>query len=110
VSLIESLYPTRPDPVKPIKIMYKEGAKMYTETNSSLYNLLWGWLIDKKGKNVLRCPDGRERYPDFDLYKAIGSDVKSAVPSRQLDAAAFARFCTATMPVSGVPVYDLYAV
>jgi len=109
VSLIESLYPTRPASVQPIKTMYKEGSKIYTETVSPLYNLLWGWLIDKYGKNVLRTPDGHERYPDFDLYKAIGSDVKGAVPSRQLDAVPFARFCTATMPVSGVPVYDLYA-
>ena len=108
VSLIEALYPTRPDPVRPIKIMYKEGAKMYTETNSSLYNLLWGWLIDKKGKNVLRCPDGRERYPDFDLYKAIAMDVKNAVPFRQIDAKPFSIFRMEEAPPAGETVYNLY--
>jgi len=107
VSLLEALYPTRPDPVKPIKIMYKEGSKMYTETNSSLYNLLWGWLVDKKGKNVLRSPDGRERYPDFDLYKAIGSDVKGAVPFRQVEAKPFSAF-RIDAPPAGETVYNLY--
>ena len=108
VSLIEALYPTRPDPVRPIKIMYKEGGKMYTETNSSLYNLLWGWLVDKKGRNVLRSPDGRERYPDFDLYKAIGSDVKNAVPSRQIEAKPFTAFQMEEAPSTGEIVYNLY--
>jgi len=108
VSLIESLYPTRPDPVKPIQIMYKEGSKMYTETKSSLYNLLWGWLVDKKGRNVLRSPDGRERYPDFDLYKAIATDVKNAVPSRQVEAKPFAAFRMEAAPPTGKIVYNLY--
>lgn len=107
VSLLESLFPTRPEPVHPIKIMYKEGAKIYTETVSPLYNLLWGWLIDKHGKNVLRTPEGRERYPDFDLYKAIGSDVKQAVPFRQLDAKPFESFRIETPPTEGV-MYNLY--
>lgn len=108
VSLLEALYPTRPDPVKPIKIMYKEGSKIYTETNSSLYNLLWGWLVDKKGRNVLRSPDGRERYPDFDLYKAIATDVKGAVPMRQIEAKPFAAFRMEEAPLAGQQVYNLY--
>ena len=107
VSLIESLYPTRPDSVHPLKVMYKEGTKLYTETKSSLYNLLWGWLIDNKGKNVLRCPDGRERYPDFDLYKAIATDVKNAVPSKQIEAKPFAAFHMESLPTD-VKVYNLY--
>ena len=80
---------------------------MYTETVSPLYNLLWGWLVDKHGKNVLRTPEGRERYPDFDLYKAIGSDVKYAVPFRQIEAKPFESFHMETPPTEGV-VYDLY--
>ena len=107
VSLIESLYPTRPASVTPLKTLSKEGGKVYSETVSPLYNLLWKWLLDKQGKNVLRSPDGHERYPDFDLYKAIGSDVKGAVPSEQVDAPAFASFRTTELPPSGVQVYDL---
>jgi serine/threonine protein kinase len=108
VSLIESLYGTRPDPVHPVRVMSKEGAKIYTETKSPLYNLLWSWLLDMKGWNVLRTPDGRERYPDFDLYKAIGRDVKGAVPSRQLESTTFASFRMEGVPPPGFKVYDLY--
>lgn len=108
VSLIEALYPTRPEPVKPIKVMYREGAKIYTETESPLYNLLWGWLVDKSGKNVLRSADGRERYPDFDLYKAIASDVKNAIPFRQIEQPLFASYRLETPPPPGFQVYDLF--
>jgi hypothetical protein len=88
--------------------MYKEGAKIYTETESPLYNLLWGWLVDKTGKNVLRSPDGRERYPDFDLYKAIASDVKNAIPFRQIEQPLFASYRLETTPPPGFDVYNLY--
>jgi hypothetical protein len=51
---------------------------------SPLWNLLWLWLTDKHGRNVLRAPDGRDRYPEFDLYCAIARDVQNAVPAQQL--------------------------
>jgi serine/threonine protein kinase len=108
VSLIESLYPTRPESVHPVRPLSREGSKIYTETVSPLYNLLWKWLIDKSGKNVLRSPDGYERYPDFDLYKAIGRDVRGAVPTAQLNAAAFASFQIVDAPPTDCKIYDLH--
>jgi serine/threonine protein kinase len=107
VSLLESLYPERPEAEKPVKIMSREGTKIYTETISPVYNMLWDWLQDDNGKNVLRKPDGEERYPDFDLYKAISAEVHSAVPCRQLNRPLFSSYRCTEAP-EGAPVYDLH--
>ena len=108
VSLLESLYPERPDASKPVRAMSKEGAKIYTETVSEVYNMLWGWLQDDSGRNVLRKPDGEERYPDFDLYKALASEVHSAVPCRQLERPIYTAYKFTGAVEFGEPVYDLY--
>lgn len=107
VSLLESLYPERPDAVKPVRALTREGAKIYTETTSGVYNLLWSWLQDDAGKNVLRRPDGEERYPNFDLYKAIAADVHGAVPCLQLERPLFAGY-KFTGDTAGAIVYDLH--
>lgn len=109
VSLIESLYSERPQAKKPVKIMTREGGKLYTETVSEVYNLLWEWLQDDSGKNVLRNPDGEERYPDFDLYSAIAKDVHRAVPSKQITKPVFSKFiCLEKDIPKDSPIYDIY--
>lgn len=92
VSLIESLYPTKPESFSPTKIMNKEGSKIYTETVSPVYNLLWSWLLDDKQYNVMRLPNGKERYPSFELYQKIASNVHGAIPSKQIFKEAFLCF------------------
>ena len=85
VSILDTLWPTEPASLsdKP-KILTRETGRTQVETVSPLWNLLWLWLTDKHGKNVLRSPDGSERYPNFDLYCAIAKDVHNAVPAQQL--------------------------
>jgi hypothetical protein len=107
VSLLEAIFPTRPVNATPIKIMSREGPKTYAETVSPLYNLLWEWLTDDEGKNVLREPNGQERYPDFDLYSAIAADVHRAVPWQQLEKPIFAGFKT-DAEATKEPTYDLW--
>jgi hypothetical protein len=107
VSLLESLYPERPSTVTPARVMTKEGAKMYMETTSGVYNMIWEWLQDDGGRNVLRKPDGEERYPDFDLYKAIAADVHRAVPARQIERGLFTGYKVGAAPASE-SVYDLW--
>jgi hypothetical protein len=70
--------------------------------------MLWGWLQDDSGRNVLRKPDGEERYPDFDLYKALASEVHSAVPCRQLERPIYTAYKFTGAVEFGEPVYDLY--
>jgi hypothetical protein len=107
VSLLEAIFPTRPANATPIKIMSREGPKTYAETTSPLYNLLWEWLTDDEGKNVLREPNGEERYPDFDLYSAIAADVHRAVPCMQLEKPVFADAFKWTGE-EGASTYDLF--
>jgi hypothetical protein len=40
----------------------------------------------------MRLPNGRERYPSFDLYKKIASEVHGAVPVKQIFHEAFLCF------------------
>jgi hypothetical protein len=108
VSMIESLYPKRPENATPIKIVSREGNKTYAETASPLYNLLWQWLLDDEGKNVLREPSGEERYPDFDLYSAIAADVHTAVPGAQIEKPLFAEYKWTNPVPHGQDVYDLW--
>ena len=83
-SLIESLFDTDPDEVEPRNVMTEEpGIKVY-ETKSPLFNLLWHWLQQKDGYNVLKNANGTERFPGFDLYKIIGHNCRNAVPCEQI--------------------------
>lgn len=109
VSLLESLYPERPAAATPTRIMSREGAKMYTETVSGVYNMIWEWLLDNEGKNILRLPSGEERYPDFDLYKAIAAHVHKAVPAKQIEKPVFSGFsCLSRDIPTSAAVYDLW--
>jgi hypothetical protein len=107
VSLLDSLFPERPSATVPVVVMSREKGKVYTETISPLYNLLWEWLLDDEGASVLRTPDGEERYPEFDLYCALAADVHRAIPKKQIEKAVFAKYRTPTVDAKET-VYDLY--
>ena len=85
VSIFESLFPESPPHKANGKILSQEPDLIIRETESELYNLLWSWLLCDDGHNVLMDPDGSERYPDFDLYKVITTQVHNAVPSEQFE-------------------------
>jgi hypothetical protein len=84
VSIIDTLWEEIPAAVESKKILTREPGRVQSETVSPLWNLLWQWLTDKSGRNVLHGPDGKDRYPRFDLYCAIARDVTNAVPAQQL--------------------------
>jgi hypothetical protein len=87
VAMLETLWPRathQPAPIEPRRTLTKESGHTQPETVSPLWNLLWIWLTDKAGRNILRNPDGSERYPNFDLYCAIARDAENAVPGQQL--------------------------
>jgi hypothetical protein len=85
VSIFESLFPESPPVKKNAKVLSDEPDLVMKETESELYNTLWSWLLCDDGHNVLMDPDGSERYPDFDLYKVITTQVHTAVPSEQFE-------------------------
>ncbi len=106
VSVFESLFPESPSLKKNGKILSQEPDLVIKETNSELYNTMWKWLLCDDGHNVLMDPDGSERYPDFDLYKVITSQVHGAVPCEQVTKPLFACFKTKETPKD--QVYSLY--
>jgi hypothetical protein len=92
VSMIEPIFPDRPEPRKGGKTLSSEKGLVVQETVSDLYNVIWSWMIDDDGKNVLIEPNGDERFPDFGLYKHIAAKVHGAVPSLQFQHPAFDKF------------------
>jgi hypothetical protein len=84
VSLFEALFPMKPESKKGGVILSSEPGLIVRESKSALYNMLWSWMIDEDGKNVLMEANGRERYPDFDLYKVITQKVHNAIPKEQI--------------------------
>lgn len=84
VAILETIWDADMEIASPRRVLTKEPGHTQAETTSPLWNLMWLWLTDKHGRNVLRSPDGSERYPQFDLYCAIARDAQNAVPAQQL--------------------------
>ena len=107
VSTIEALFLETPPDKESGQIMSSEDGRVQKETVSELFNVLWGWVIDDDGRNVLWDTDQSERYPGFDLYRVIAQKVKHAVPREQLEKAPFIGFVCESVPV-GEKVYSLF--
>jgi hypothetical protein len=108
VSLFDALFP-KPPPLKEGGdiLSLEEGLEM-KETESELYNILWTWMLDDEGKNVLVEPTGEERFPDFDLYSHIAECVHGAIPSQQFTHPVFDRFQVNSSEVEGVHKWKLF--
>jgi hypothetical protein len=91
VAVLETLWPDKPADAPGRKVLTREPGRTTYETVSPLWNLLWLWLTDKEGRNVLTSPDDTERYPQFELYCAIARNVTNAVPAQQLTLPLFDR-------------------
>lgn len=109
VSVFEGIFPSSPPVKKKPAVLSKEDGLKIMETESNLYNMMWGWLLCDDGHNVLMEPDGKERYPDFELYKVIASQVHNAIPSVQLKKAAFEDFRVKKKSIpDGAKIYSLF--
>ena len=108
VSLFEGLFPVEPLIKKGGMILSAEPGLKVRETESDLYNLLWSWMIDEDGRNVMMEPNGKERYPDFDLYKVIAAKVHDSVPSEQITRPIFEKFRVSKNSVGKAKVYNLF--
>lgn len=106
VSLLNGLFPVKPDEIEDGAILSSEKGLTVKETVSELYNLLWSFMIDDAGKNIFINPDESERFPDFDLYKHIAEYVHKAIPSEQVSKPIFRGFVAST-PVAQ-KVYPIF--
>lgn len=91
-SLLRGLFPVNPVSKEKGMILTKEGSWEVRETSEAVFNLLWGWLKTKDGKNCLETETGEEKFPGFDLYSYIAANVHSAVPRDQITKQMFRRF------------------
>jgi hypothetical protein len=108
VSLFDALFPEAPaDKEGGVTLSSEEGLDV-EETVSPLYNVLWSWMIDDDGCNVLVEPSGDERFPDFDLYKHIAANVHGAIPAHQFSKPAFDRFQVNASEVGDVKLWSLF--
>lgn len=91
-SLLRAMYPQTPPEKSKGKVLSKERSWEIKETVEPLFNLVWSWLVDTEGVNVLEEEYGDEKYPGFDLYQVIAATVKSAIPEDQLKKSVFTHF------------------
>jgi len=108
VSLFDALYPEAPESKEGGALLSSEEGLEVKESVSALYNVLWSWMLDDNGRNVLIEPSGDERFPDFDLYKHIAAKVHGAVPSHQFSKPAFDRFQVNPSDVADVKKWSLF--
>ena len=110
ISLFESLFEEKPRDKLNAKILSKEDGRTVKETVSELYNMLWSWLIDDEGKNILFDEDDDERFPDFQLYVHISAHCNSAVPKEQLKRKIFQNYLLKkeTKFSNDIKIYPLY--
>ncbi len=108
VSLFDALYPDAPQTKEGGGILSSEDGLEMEETVSNLYNILWSWMIDDEGRNVLVEASGDERFPDFDLYKHIAASVHGAIPAHQFSKPAFDQFQVNPSEVGEVKKWSLF--
>jgi hypothetical protein len=110
ISLFESLFDEKPRDKLNAKILSKEDNRVVKETVSELYNMLWAWLIDDHGKNILFDENDEERFPDFQLYVHISAHCNNGVPKEQLKRKLFQKYLLKkeTKLSKDIKVYPLY--
>lgn len=54
--------------------------------------IIYSWLLDDKGRNILYKNNGDERYPEFKLYKMIARSIHNAIPENQISNELFKKY------------------
>lgn len=88
--------------------IYESMYDSESNDDTPLRNILYKWLIDCRGKNILWNRDGIERFAGFGLYRHIARYCNDAEPKTQLNTETFQRFKikSNTIP-EGVKIYNL---
>ena len=107
ISIFETLFPEKPDDKKVGIVLSSEAGRIVKETKSELYNLLWSWLIDTEGNNILWDSENDERFPDFELYVHISAKCRNAIPKEQITKKVFQPFFVNAVPKNAT-VYSLF--
>ena len=108
ISIFESIFPEKPDEIVNGVVLSSENSRIIKETKSDLFNILWTWLIDIEGNNILWNDESEERFPDFELYVHISGKCKNAIPKEQLHKKPFTKFIIKSIPNSIKNIYSLF--
>ena len=57
-----------------------------------VYDLIFSWLYDDNGRNILYKSNGEDKYPGFRLYKAISKIVHNHIPEKQYNHVCLKKF------------------
>ena len=57
-----------------------------------VYDLIFSWLYDDNGRNILYKSNGEDKYPGFKLYKAISKIVHNHIPEKQYNHVCLKKF------------------
>jgi len=79
-------------PTHDVKINLKSERVRKLIASNPIIGLVNEWVSDDKGRNVLYKSSGKERYPDFKLYKMIARTVHAHVPAKQLETPLFSKY------------------
>jgi serine/threonine protein kinase len=60
--------------------------------DTPIYDLIFSWLYDDNGRNMLYRSNGDDKYPGFKLYKMISKIVHGHLPEKQYDHSCFKKF------------------
>lgn len=107
ISIFESIFPEKPDEKNNGTIISTEENRIIKQTDSDLFNILWLWLIDTDGKNILLDDDNNERFPDFELYVHIAEKCKNGIPKEQLYKKPFSNFIVKSID-KNEKIYSLF--
>jgi len=108
ISIFESIFPEMPEEKKNGRVLSSEENRVVKETKSDLFNIIWSWLLDKEGKNILYDDEDDERFPDFDLYVHIASSCFNGIPKEQIYKKPFNKFIIKSNNLNLTQCYPLY--
>jgi hypothetical protein len=69
------------------------------DKNDPIQKIILDWCMDDNGKNILYKKNGKERYPDFKLYKMISRCVHNHTPQKQLIRPEFKKYIYNNSPI-----------
>lgn len=69
--------------------------------------LIKDWCKDDKGRNVLYKKNGKERYPDFKLYKMIARTVTKNTPKNQLNKEMFSKYIVSKKSIKKAKIVNI---
>ena len=86
-----------------------------TKIKSPIIKIIISWCRDDEGRNVLYKSNGKERYPDFKLYKMIARTVHKHIPENVIQNEYFSKFIipkkkiTKKKPIMNIDTYPDYS-